>query len=282
MTVRHDRGGRTKTGASPTTSSQPPSGSVRPGPRAGVAVAPPEARPRPCVHESVVDLVQTVSGAELCSKRVAALSTLGVHTLADLRLLSEAHLRTEAGFTLTETLKLKHRLAAESAADAPRATPTKVRKRQPPERGSGPTEAKRASTQAMQNVMAGSDPATWVVTHTPQSRFTQQEISFLLSLSHDMLYELPWDSRSSSSARASKSLSIGDRQCRTLQAVASHFGIRAHASVAPWRLPWVIFVASQASKPETIHALLALQRRPGLVRRVSLPCRLFFQQCSCV
>ena len=232
MTVRHDRGGRTKTGASPTTSSQPPRGSVRPGPRAGVAVAP-EARPRPCVHESVVDLVQTVSGAELCSKRVAALSTLGVHTLADLRLLSEAHLRTEAGFTLTEALKLKHQLAAESAAAAPRATPTKVRKRQPSERGSGPTEAKRASTQAMQNVMAGSDPATWVVTHTPQSRFTQQEISFLLSLSHDMLYELPWDSRSSSSARASKSLSIGDRQCRTLQAVASHFGIRACASVAP-------------------------------------------------
>ncbi|OLQ14305.1 hypothetical protein AK812_SmicGene1580 [Symbiodinium microadriaticum] len=105
MTVRHDRGGRTKTGASPTTSSQPPCGSVRPGPRAGVAVAPPEARPRPCVHESVVDLVQTVSGAELCSKRVAALSTLGVHTLADLRLLSEAHLRTEAGFTLTESLR---------------------------------------------------------------------------------------------------------------------------------------------------------------------------------
>ena len=191
------------------------------------------------MHESVVDLVQTVSGAELCSKRAAALSTLGVHTLADLRLLSEAHLRTEAGFTLTETLKLKHQLAAESAADAPRATPTKVRKRQPSERESGPTEAKRASTQAMQNVMAGSDPATWVVTHTPQSRFTQQEISeisFLLSLSHDMLYELPWDSRSSSSARTSKSLFIGDRQCRTLQAVASHFGIRAHASVAPSRL----------------------------------------------
>ena len=164
--------------------------------------------PVPARTKVVVDLVQTVSGAELCSKRVAALSTLGVHTLADLRLLSEAHLRTEAGFTLTQTLKLKHQLAAESAADAPRATPTKVRKRQPSERGSGPTEAQRASTQAMQNVMAGSDPATWVVTHTPQSRFTQQEISFLLSLSHDMLYELPWDSRSSSSARASKSLSI--------------------------------------------------------------------------
>ncbi|OLQ01206.1 hypothetical protein AK812_SmicGene16065 [Symbiodinium microadriaticum] len=139
MQVRHDRGGRNKADAS-FSSQGPPQGSVRPGPRVAVASASARATPSEDVDTSsvvsaaVTRLLHEACPADEVSKRLAALGVLGVYTVADLKLLTEMHLRTLAGFTLGETV------------------------------------SEQRTSQTLRNVMAGTDPANWVAQHSLQSQ----------------------------------------------------------------------------------------------------------------
>ena len=265
MQVRHDRGGRNRAGAS-LLSQGPPQGSVRPGPRVAVAAASARTTPSEDVEtSSAVDadvsrLLHQACPADVVSKRIATLSALGVHTMADLKLLTETHLRTDAGFTLGETLRLQQLLSKSRVA-----TPAQPRKK-----SSKPVPEQRTS-QAMTNVMAGTDPANWVVQHAvhSQPRIRAEDRAFLASVTHDALYDMPWDARSASSARESHpSITIGGRRLDTLKAIANHFGIRARASDVCFPCLHVSFQqhsCAEAAKSETIHALLDLKKRPCLV-----------------
>ena len=207
--VRHDRGGRNKADAN-LLSQGPPQGSVRPGPRVAVAASAQATPSQNAVTSSAVNaavsrLLHQACPPDVIAKRIAALRVLGVYTVADMKLLTETHLRTDGRFTLGETLRLQQLLAK------PRA----------------------AASQAMTNVMAGTDPAAWVVQHTAPSqlRVSAEERAFLSSVTHDALYDMPWDSRSASSARESHpSITIAGHRLTTLKAIAQHFRIRARAS----------------------------------------------------
>ena len=180
MQVRRDRGGRNKADAN-LLSQGLPRGSARPGPRVAVAaaaVAAAQATPSEdadtssAVDAAVSTLLHQACPPDVIAKRIAALRVLGVYTVADMKLLTETHLRTDAGFTLGETLRLQQLLAKPRVAG-----PAQARK------NTRKAVSEQRTSQAMTFVMAWTDPANWVVQHTApsQPRVSAEERAFLSS-----------------------------------------------------------------------------------------------------
>ncbi|CAE7409065.1 unnamed protein product [Symbiodinium microadriaticum] len=131
------------------------------------------------------------------------------------------------------------------------------------------TNAALKHSQTMTNVMGSTDPASCVVEHSLQSqpRLNAEEHAFLASVTHDALYDMPWDSRSASFARdGHPSIIIVGQRLATLKAIANHFCTLARAQMSCPRT--CVLSATFLRKgfearnnQETVHAMLDLIKR---------------------
>ena len=205
---------------------------MRPGPRVAVASASARATPSEDVDTSsvvsaaVTRLLHEACPADEVSKRLAALGVLGVYTVADLKLLTEMHLRTIAGFTLGETV------------------------------------SEQRTSQTLRNVMAGTDPANWVaLQHSLQSqrRLNAQKNVPSWLLSHTMRCTTCPGTHALRPPHvraipASPSLARDLRPWRLLPAISA-FGHVPRMSCSRTCVLSATFLP-RGSKHETVHAIL--------------------------
>ena len=227
--------------------SDKPQGRTLPGP----CVVAPAATASPshsAIPEDVLSVLSVVCPEAVLPVRAGRLQALGILSLEDLKLLSERHLRQDAGFSLPEALKLLQLLhpnqpssttakAKTSAVGALRPVAAKAAAKR-----SVPTTPSLTS-QVMTNVMAGTDPAAWSLTHrqAPAAQEvvrqapvrTAEDQALLASLSHDILWEMAWDSRGAASSARPK----GPGNFPTLRSLANHFGVKAVTCPQPCGFP---------------------------------------------